>query len=171
MSVNKPRPTPVAVYESNAEETDTRIWLHVHRSTQQIFYIQSPDTDLYHIRLPLDLGNKEVLIEINITSSNQKRILSLSNLKCNLISDPDLSSIPSTILPQVMQTLYAVTGCDFTSFFSGLGKISLMKSFFQHAEFITGTNNLGSLSNISLETNDYEIGFLSFLRLIGTAYF
>jgi hypothetical protein len=47
-----------------------------------------------------------------------------------------------------------------------------MKCFFQHAELISGAMDyIGSLSNVSLETKDYEMGFLSFLRLIGTAYF
>ena len=46
-----------------------------------------------------------------------------------------------------------------------------MKSYFQHAEFISGTNGIGSLADISLEADNFEMGFLSFLRLIGTAYF
>ena len=143
----KPRPAPA--FQSNAEETDTRVWLHVNQSTLQRFDIFSPDTDVYHIGLPLDHGEKEILIEINTTSSNQKRILSLSNLKNYLIGDPDLSSILPMELPQVMQTLYVVTGCDYTSFFSGLGKITLMKCFFQHAEFITsGTDYPGRFSDI-----------------------
>ena len=171
VSGDQPKPQTVPAYHSNAEETDSRLWLHVYHSTQQRFYIPSPDTDVYHIGLPLDFGNKEVLVEINVTHSNQKRILSLSNLESNLISDPDLSSISPTFLPQILQTLYAVTGCDYTPFFSGLGKITLMKSFFQHAEFINSTDYMGSLFNISLETEDYQISFLSFLRLIGTAYF
>jgi hypothetical protein len=98
-----------------------------YQSTQKRFYIVSPDTDVYHIGLPLHLGDKD---EINITGSNHKRILSLSNLKYNLISDPDLSSVSPSLLPKIMQTLYAATGCDYTSFFSGLGKTTLMKCFF-----------------------------------------
>ena len=44
--------------------------------------------------------------------------------------------------------------------------------FYQHGEFITsGTTHPGSLSDCSLETNSYELGFLAFLRLIGTIYF
>ena len=125
-------------HQSNAEESDTRIWLHVSQSSMQRFYIFSPDTDVYHIGLPLDNAEKDILIEINAVGTNQKRILSLSNLKHNLINDPDLASVPPELLPQVIQTLYVVTGSDYTSFFSGFGKISFMKCFFQHAEFITG---------------------------------
>ena len=135
-------------HQSNAEESDTRIWLHVSQSSMQHFYIFSPDTDVYHIGLPLDNAEKDILIEINAVGTNQKRILSLSNLKHNLINDPDLASVPPELLPQVIQTLYVVTGSDYTSFFSGFGKISFMKCFFQHAEFITGGEKYtGSLSD------------------------
>ena len=159
VSVDQPKSQPTLDYKSNAEETDTRIWLHVHKSTQQRFYIMSPDTDVYHIALPLHFGNKEIL---NVTGSTQNRILSVSNLKSNLASDPDLSGISPTLLPQVVQTLYTVTGCDYTSFFSGIGKITHMKSFFQHVEFISGTSGIGSLADISLEADNFEMGFLSF---------
>ena len=78
VSVDQPKPQPALEYKSNAEETDTRLWLHVHQSPQQRLYVMSPDTDVYHIGLPQDFGNKEILIEINVTGSNQKRILNLS---------------------------------------------------------------------------------------------
>ena len=68
-------PQPLPTYQSNAEETDTRIWLHVSRTSLRRIYIVSPDTDVYHIGLPFDHGNKEILIEVNVTGSTQKRIL------------------------------------------------------------------------------------------------
>ena len=112
------------------------------------------------------------IYEIDVTGSMQKRILSLSNLTHNLSHDPDLSSIPSHPLSQIIQTLYIVTGCDYISFFSGTGKKTFMKHFFQHAEFITsGIAYPGSLSDCNLETNTFELGFLAFMRLIGTGYF
>ena len=126
MSYEQSSPHLAPTYYSNAEETDTRIWLHVCQSPLHRFYIFSPDTDVYHIGLPLEHGDKEILIEINAT---QKRILSLSNLKHNLVNDPDLASISPSLLPQVLQTLYVVTGSDYTSFFSGFGKVTFMKVF------------------------------------------
>ena len=71
-------------------------------------------------------------------------------------------------LPQVIQTLYVVTGSDYTSFFSGFGKICFMKCFFQHAEFITGGEKY--TGSFALGMEKYEKGFLSFLRLVGTSY-
>ena len=42
-----------SILESNSEETDLRIWLHCKYAfgTKKIIY--SPDTDVYHIGLPL----------------------------------------------------------------------------------------------------------------------
>ena len=40
----------------NAEESDTRIWLHVMNSTGTKKLVLSPDTDVYHIGLPIISG-------------------------------------------------------------------------------------------------------------------
>ena len=115
---------------------------------------------------------KNILLEINTVGSQQKRILSLSNLKQDLMNDPDLCSLPGELLPQIFQTLYIVTGCDYTSFFSGIGKSTFMKYFFQFAEFITsGTAVPGTLADCSLQSDAFKTGFLAFLRLIGTVYY
>ena len=46
----------------DAKETDTRIWPHVCNSKAQRILILSPDTDTYHIGLPLLFPGKEVII-------------------------------------------------------------------------------------------------------------
>ena len=127
MSDKQSTPQPDPTYESNAEETDTRIWLHICKSPLRRFYIYSPDT--YHIGLPLDHGDKEILLEINGPGSTQKRIISLSNLMHNLVNNPDLSIISPCLLPQVLQTLYVVTGSDYTSFFLWIWKGDLHEVF------------------------------------------
>ena len=40
----------------NAEESDTRIWLHVLRSAGERKLVISADTDVYHIGLPFVAG-------------------------------------------------------------------------------------------------------------------
>ena len=57
------------------------------------------------------------------------------------------------------------------SFFHGLGKASFMNALYRCAEFITADkdNTPGSLSDFNEPSN--EEGFLSFLRLVGCAYF
>ena len=68
-----------------------------------------------------------------------------------------------------MLQLYIVTGCDYISYVSGIGKATFLNCFFQHAEFITGVQSSGCLSQT--EATNMKAGFLSFVRLIGTVYF
>ena len=70
----------------------------------------------------------------------------------------------------MLQTLYICSGCDYTSFFAGFGKATVMRYFFQNAWFITGTQDIpGTLAHTA--PGRLEEGFLSFVRLIGTVYF
>ena len=75
-----------------------------------------------------------------------------------LENDPDLSSIQPSLLPKIMQTLFVATGCDYTSFFSGIGKATFLRYFFQHSEFITSgrVNAPGTLADCDTEI---EAGF------------
>ena len=92
-------------------------------------------------------------------------------MKC-LSADPDLAQIPQCERPRAMQTLYIATGCDYISFFRGLGKVSFLSTFFQHATFIAGQSDtvLGSIGRVSVDDMQSN-AYLSFLRLIGCAYF
>ena len=45
----------------NAEESDTRVWLHVVQSAGDKKLLFSPDTDVYHIGLSFSLSSKEVM--------------------------------------------------------------------------------------------------------------
>ena len=63
------------------------------------------------------------------------------------------------------------TGYDYTSFFSQLGKATFLRYFFQYASFITGGEQPGTLADTQLNERSYKLGFLAFMRLIGTVYF
>ena len=68
----------------------------------------SPDTDVYHIGLPLVYNqSQDVFVHISVFSSQEHRYHSLNSLTTSLLNDPDLSSIPRDLLPKVLQTLYA----------------------------------------------------------------
>ena len=82
-----------------------------------------------------------------------------------------MAGLDTTELAQILQILFVCTGCDYISFFSGLGKATFLRYFFQYATFITGINAQGSLANIHLQRDDYKQGFLAFLRLVGTVYY
>ena len=97
------------------------------------------------------------------------RYININELLLSFQRDPDLASIPSTKLGQIMQQLYIVTGCDYISYFAGIGKATFLNIFFQHANFICGEQFQGDLS-MTDHHNMKEV-FLALLRLIGTAYF
>ena len=98
------------------------------------------------------------------------RFLCLNTPLDALLNDPDLADILPNLRPQGMQSLYISTGCDYVSFFTGIGKASFMSTFFQHASFIAGgTDPPGSIGEFSLDAQSPAM--LSFLRLVGCAYF
>ena len=147
---NDTKPQPDPKYTSNAEETDTRIWVHVRQTECTRILVVSPDTDVYHIGLPLvsNLSNKEVVVQVSPVNSKECH---LSALNSALANDPDLAGLDTTELAQILQTLFVCTGCDYISFFSGLGKATFLRYFFQYATFITGINAQGSPANIHLQ--------------------
>ena len=89
----------------------------------------------------------------------------LTRLVEDIIADPDLAQEPESTRVAVVQALFVSSGCDFVSFFAGLGKFSTYKSFFQFAKFITRGTEPGTLTATD---ND---GNLAFLRLTGTVYY
>ena len=105
-------------------------------------------------------------------SSRELNFLNLTQLLVALKTDPDLSHIHPDILPQVLQTLHVSTGCDYTSFFSKIGKATFFRYFCQYASFITSGSDPttpGTLSHTSIPSDEHKLGFLAFIRLVGTA--
>ena len=138
--------------------------VHVLRSPGTRKLVCSPDTDVYHIGLPLTYNQPmEVFVHVSMFSSQEYRYLTLNSLITSLEGDPDLSTIPRELLPKVLQTLFICTGCDYVSHFAGLGKTT----FFQHVSFINDVSN-GTLASTCDTSREW---FLSFIRLIGTVYF
>ena len=106
-----------AELSSDAEEADTRVWLHTFRSVGHRKLVFSPDTDVYHIGLPLlDTELHDVYVQLSPATSRELRLLHLNGLCQSLASDPDLALVPYTELPKIIQSLYISTGCDYVSF-------------------------------------------------------
>jgi len=129
---------------------------------------------VYHIGLPLQcVRDKNIFIQINTASSRELKFVNLVALNTAIQNDPDLAAINPAILPKVLQIIYVCTGCDYISFLSQLGKATFIRYFFQYVSFITGGEQPGTLANTQLQLNErsYKLGFLAFMRLIGTAYF
>ena len=156
-------------YRSNAEEADTLVWLHATHSAGRRKLIFSPDTDVYHIGLTCaELASTNTIVQLSALG-RELRLLNLNELDNALKLDPDLHTLIPERRREILQVIYVTTGCDFTSFFSGIGKVAFLKAFYCYSKFITtpGEHTPGSLTDISPESH----GFLSFIRLVGVAYF
>ena len=167
------QPQPEPDLFSNAEETDSRIWLHAEKTSKNKILVLSPDTDVYHIGLPLHCATaKEILIQLSPVNSRELKTLNITSFISALKNDPDLAEVDSELLPKIMQTIYISTGCDYVSFFSYLGKSTFLKYFFQYSSFITASKNASTPGMLSdTEPEKQELGYFAFLRLVGVAYF
>ena len=82
------------------------MWLHVWISPGTCKLVCSPDTDVYHIGLPLVYNQPmDVFVRVSMFSSQELHYLSLKKMIASLEGDPDLSSTARELLPQVLQTL------------------------------------------------------------------
>ena len=151
---------------SNADEADLKVWLHC-TGTQKLLF--SPDTDVYHVGLVFVslLQGMEIVIQLTKTFREGSKVLLLHHLLQSLHSDPDLQGIPSALRPQALQSLYVCTGCEYVSFFRGMGKVSFMSIFFRYASFIAGGSEApGSIGDVTLDE-----AYMSFFCLVGATYF
>ena len=164
-------PTCDDTLSCNAEESDSRIWLHVLNSTGNNKLVLSPDTDVYLIGLPIvGRSGLDVMVRLSAYNSLQHRYLDMQALLEALKNDPELASLQPDLIPAVMQKLFICTGCDFVSFFTGYGKAAFFGSFFHYCEFITSgltPTQPGTL----VDDNPESEGYLAFLRLVGCTYF
>ena len=69
--------------------------------------------------------------------------------------------------------MYVCTGCDYTSFFRGIGKATFICCFYQYAHFGSSGKEAacGTLADTDLNSGLVDMAYLSFLRLVGTVYF
>ena len=150
----------------------TYIWLHYMHSSGTRKLIFSADTDVYHIGMTQisHMPNSDIIVQLSKPSDKDSRFIQMNSLIQALENDPDLSELPPSILPQILQSVYVATGCEYTSFFCGLEKASFLSTLFQYATFIAlGVDPPGSLGIVSLDRDSPSL--YSFLRLVGCAYF
>ena len=147
----KGQPNPEPMLTTNAEETDTRVWRHVNQSTTSQCLVVSPDTDVYMIGLPLNHGNRDIIVQINPHNKRELQYIHLTALVEVLNNDPDIAEIHhKDKIQKMIQTLYIASGCDYISFFKGIGKATFIKCFFAHANFISGNPDYpGTLAHTS----------------------
>ena len=90
-------------YTSNAEETDTRLWLHIKNTQKERILVKSPNRHLSY-RTPLHHDQRRtIIIQINKYNSNKLQYICLQALITALENAPDLSALPKQQLPQILQ--------------------------------------------------------------------
>jgi len=114
-------PEPTQAYRSNAQEADMRVWRHATQTEGKRILIYSPDTDVYNIGLTLVQPTCQYVVQINLPQ-NTPRYIDLNKLLLCFQCDPDLASLPQDQLGSILLQLYIVTGCDYVSYVSGIGK-------------------------------------------------
>lgn len=121
--------------------------------------LYSPDTDVYHIGLPIvsyQLPQPDVYVQLQGRRKESHRYLHVNNFLKALDSDPDLAQVPLEKRASVVQMAYITTGCDYISYFKGIGKVFFLNVLYQHA---------------NINPDCAHLGLLAFVRLVGCAYF
>lgn len=152
---------------TNAEEADTRVWLHAMHAYGTRLLIFSPDTNVYHIGLLNMPAQHEVLVQINALGSDLK-LIALNILSDSLQNEDEFKKLDRPVINKIIVTLYAVSGCDFTSFFVGITKTAFAKTLLDYAKFITGDTKVAP-GTLACHTPDGN-GFLACIRLVVSAY-
>lgn len=107
-------------------------------------------------------------MQLSSISSLELRLLDMQALIAALCNDSDLA-IPESLSPLAMQVVYICSGCDFFSFFNGLGKASYLSTFFEYCGFICSSSD--HAPGMLTDTYSSTPGFLLFIRIVGCAYF
>ena len=102
--------------------------------------VLSPDTDVYHIGLPvIALTNLDVLVRLSTLSSIEQRFLDLQALLKSIRNDPDLATVDQTKIALIFQMLFIATGCDNIFFFHGIGKATFLGTLYEYSKFINNS--------------------------------
>ena len=97
---------PLPYLRSNAEETDLRIWLHCKYSAGSRKMLYSPDTDVYHIGLPIVSHNQprpDVYVQLHGRRKDSHRYLHANALLEAIDRDPSNSAFACRYLCESCQ--------------------------------------------------------------------
>lgn len=94
----------------------TCTWLHTKFCVGNKKFMLSPDTDVYHIGLPLLSPTDKVIVQLSRPSDKELNLLNLHKLADLIQRDPDLAHIPSNDILPIVQSLFVCSGCDMYQF-------------------------------------------------------
>ena len=113
--------------DSNQEETDTRVVVYAHYAATHGYksvQVRSPDSDVYFILLH-HAPRLSIQILFDTGSGNKKRLMNITE-QAGEFGKKHSESLLS---------LHALTGCDTTSCFKGIGKIKPIQVLKKYPEF------------------------------------
>lgn len=98
------------------------------------------------------LNTDHIIIQLSKSYKNGGKFVDFKAFNEAVWFDPDVKGIPQSEKLQALQAIYVCTGCDYISFFAGLGKITFLSTFFQYASFIISDSQLyGSIGRPNVE--------------------
>ena len=159
-------------HQSNHEESDTQIFLHVIDTDCSTVHIKSIDRDIALVGLPLmnHFIGKEVFIQYKDPPA--PAYIHMNALQFALSNDSDLETVTPADRGKIIQTIYIQSGCDCVSYFAKQGKSKFYKALAVHASFITGASDSNVRGSLAFtDPRNCDLGLLAFYRLIGTVYF
>ncbi len=147
---------PVAELESDHEEADSRMFLHINHAVEVLdikrFVLWSIDSDVAAMcpRFCKELAIEELHFKTGV--GHRKRYIPMHTVAEEIGVD----------MSQILPTVHALSGCDSTSAFSGVGKRKWISCVADHPHLINGMKQLGQhASNISEEAVESSIALTS----------
>ena len=146
--------------ESNQEEADTRMLLHVKHCRNlaaKRIVLFSPDTDVLLLLLHhyFDLGVQEIFFKTGKTGvyTNYTRFIPIHHLVECLTTEQR----------QILLSVYCISGCDTTSSLFGIGKKKVFKVMLSCAKDFQKIAGMGTDDNLSVETRYECVKFIGIL--------
>ena len=123
------------------QKKPTRVWLHGGKSKARkiLTFLQTPThiTSAWQHHQWISLPEKWWF---RLITTKPLRLLSLHGLADAVSWNPNMFDIPHEKSLATLQSLYVLTGCEFTSFFAQISKSFFATTFFRFAAFICALN-------------------------------
>ena len=100
-------------------------------------------------------------------NSKELKYLFLSTFVTVLQNDPNLSAIPPQLIPQIFQTIFVATGCDYIAELVKPPSWDISTACWVYFQW----QIQGTIADVGIEGHKINSGFLAFLRLVGTVNF
>ena len=128
---------PAPEFKCNADEADTRVWLHVARASRSRKLLYSPNPDVYHIGLTnANLGTDEIIVQLSPIGQDLKLIHMKRVQQSHLNSPRSLSYTVCLTTPNSLCLIHTHWVWLHTFFFGGIGNTAFLKCYFHFSYFI-----------------------------------